>query len=238
MGDAGVVFLGEIHDNPFQHANQASAVAALEPKALVFEMLTPAQALKVTPALRRYSDQLGEVLGWRESGWPDFSMYYPIFAAAPEAEIFGGGVPPEEARRAVTDGAAKVFGTAALLFGLDRPLPQNEETTREAGQMQAHCDALPETLLPGMVQAQRLRDAAIARGVIAAWEETGGPVAVITGNGHARTDWGAPSLLQALDGVKVLSLGQYEDEAPADPPYDFWLITLPAEREDPCDAFR
>ena len=41
---AQVVIIGEIHDNPTHHQTQAALVAKLAPKALVFEMLTPAQA--------------------------------------------------------------------------------------------------------------------------------------------------------------------------------------------------
>ena len=44
---ADVVLLGEVHDNPAHHAFQAEAVAYLAPRALVFEMLTPAQAALV-----------------------------------------------------------------------------------------------------------------------------------------------------------------------------------------------
>ena len=67
-----------------------------------------------------------------------------------------------DVRRAVSEGAATVFGGAAPLFGLDAALDPEEQATREAGQMAAHCDALPEDVLPGMVEAQRLRDAALA----------------------------------------------------------------------------
>ena len=63
-------------------------------------------------------------------------------------------------------------------------------------QMDAHCGALPEEMLGGMVEAQRLRDAALAEGVLAALAESSGPVVVITGNGHARLDWGAPRMLE------------------------------------------
>jgi len=48
-GGARIVFLGEVHDNPHHHRNQARAVAATGPAALVFEMLSPAQAARVTP---------------------------------------------------------------------------------------------------------------------------------------------------------------------------------------------
>ncbi|MGB8623710.1 MAG: ChaN family lipoprotein, partial [Paracoccaceae bacterium] len=98
-----VIILGEIHDNPIHHRNQARAVAALKPAALVFEMLTPEKATKATPDLRGDKAGLGEALGWADSGWPDFSYYYPIFAAAPQAKIFGGDLPRGHVRRAVEE---------------------------------------------------------------------------------------------------------------------------------------
>ncbi|MEJ2019704.1 MAG: ChaN family lipoprotein, partial [Maritimibacter sp.] len=49
---ADVVVLGEQHDNPAHHLVQAEAVAELAPKALVFEMLTEAQAERAVPELR------------------------------------------------------------------------------------------------------------------------------------------------------------------------------------------
>jgi uncharacterized iron-regulated protein len=93
-------------------------------------------------------------------------------------------------------------------------------------------------MLPGMVEAQRLRDARFAQTALRALEETGGPVAVITGNGHARTDRGMPRALARLaPGVDVLSLGQLESRPAAPPPFDVWRVTEPAERPDPCAAF-
>jgi hypothetical protein len=46
----------------------------------------------------------------------------------------------------------------------------------------------------------------------------------------------------ANPGVRVASLGQLEaapDEAlPADQPFDWWIVTPPTPRDDPCAAFR
>lgn len=232
---ADVVILGEVHDNAEHHRNQARAVAAIRPKALVFEMLTEAQAAQM-PAGRDDAGALADALGW--VGWPDFALYHPIFLAAPLARIFGGDLPPGEARRSVQDGAAAVFGADAARFGLGDALDPADQAAREAEMMAAHCDALPAELLAGMVQAQRLRDAALARAVARAWHETGGPVVLIAGSEHARTDRGVPAVLaRAMPGLSVLSVGQIE--APAGPvqPYDLWVVTGAALRSDPCAAF-
>lgn len=237
LPEADVVILGEVHDNPHHHDNQAAAVEALAPAALVFEMLTEDQAARATPELMVKPDALGEALGWAESGWPDFSLYAPIFAAKPEAQVYGAAV-PRDALRDVVRGEGELPVDAAR-WGLDRPLPEAQQRRREEMQAEAHCNAMPEEMMPGMVRAQRVRDAALARAALAAFEETGGPVVVITGNGHARTDWGVPEkLAHAAPGVSVLSIGQLESAPGEEAPYDFWLVTPEAERPDPCAAFQ
>jgi len=234
---ADVVVLGELHDNPAHHANQARAVAALQPAALVFEMLTPAEAALV-PGDRTDRAAVAAATGWDASGWPDFAMYHPIFLAAPGARVYGAEVERADARRAVTEGAAAVFGPDAARYGLDRPLPPAEQAAREAEQFAAHCEAMPVEMMGGMVAAQRLRDAALARAVVQALDETGGPVAVITGSGHARRDWGVPAVLVvAAPGATVLAIGQVEADPGPDAPWDMWLIADPAPRDDPCAAF-
>ena len=234
------MILGEIHDNPAHHRNQATALKAMRPAAVVFEMLDADQA-KVADARAVSGQALGEALGWDDSGWPDFAMYQPVFDAVGDARIYGMAVPRDRLGAVFSDGAAVVFGGGAARFGLDRALPEPEQAAREAMQAEAHCDALPVEMLPGMVAAQRFRDAAFADTVLTALAETGGPVAVITGSGHARTDWGMPAALRlAAPDVRVLSLGQLEDDGtpPDAPPFDLWLVTPPAERPDPCAALR
>ena len=240
LAPADVWVLGEAHGNPEHHANQARAVAALDPAALVFEMLTPAQAARAAPPRPEDAATLGAILDWSAGGWPDFELYHPIFVAAPEAAVFGGALARTEVRRVFSEPLVEVFGAGASDFGLDRDLDPRDQVAREAGQAAAHCDALPEAMLPGMVAAQRLRDAALARAVRAAHADTGGPVVLITGSAHARTDHGVPALLgMAAPDLSVRALGQFE--APIgteDPPFDLWIVTGSPDRGDPCAVFR
>ncbi|MBC7133358.1 MAG: ChaN family lipoprotein [Roseovarius sp.] len=234
-----VVILGEVHDNPAHHAEQAARVAALVPRALVLEMLTPEQAARIRPELIADAEAMAGLLGWAESGWPDFAMYHPIFAAAPGARIYGAQVTREAARAVFETGPAEAFGPEAAAYGLTDPLPEAEQAAREALQMAAHCDALPEEMLPGMVAVQRLRDAVLARAVMQALAETGGPVAVITGNGHARRDWGVPAYLARIaPGLDVFVLGQTEEGAPLEGGFDAVISAPAVDRPDPCAAFR
>jgi hypothetical protein len=160
------VILGEVHDNPVHHAHQAIALDALKPRAVVFEMLSLDQAARVTPRLLQSEEALGAILGWEGAGWPDFAIYYPVFVAAGGAEFRGAAAPMEDVRRATVEGAAALFGEDAARFGLVAPLPEAEQALREAEQLMAHCNAMPGEALPGMVEAQRLRDAWLARAAL------------------------------------------------------------------------
>lgn len=236
---ADVVIAGEVHDNARHHAVQAEVAREVAPRALVFEMLSAEQAERITPELRGDAETLAEVLEWDESGWPDFGLYYPIMAAAPEAAIYGAAVPRDAARAAMADGVSDSFGEEAEAFGLTIALPVGEQQEREAFQMAAHCDALPENILGGMVDVQRLRDAELARATVAALEATGGPVLVITGNGHAREDWGMPVYLErARPEAKIVTIGQGENGAAPAGVFDIVLSAPAPEREDPCAAFQ
>ncbi|WP_245845186.1 ChaN family lipoprotein [Pseudothioclava arenosa] len=237
-----IAVLGEVHDNPAHHLNQAAAVAALKPRAMVFEMLTPDQAARITPALRADPEALAREIGWEEAGWPDFAIYAPIFEAAPDALIMGAALPREELFKVMEEGAERYFGVDAEAFGIDQPYPPELQAELEAEAQANHCNALPETALPGIVEAQRLRDAAFARSLMRARKTTGGPIVLITGSGHARTDLGVPAMLRkAAPGIKLLSIGQLEkiDGVPPEgaQPFDFWIVTEAAPREDPCAAF-
>jgi uncharacterized iron-regulated protein len=240
--DADIVILGEVHDNPAHHRNQAEIVAALQPAALVLEMIPQAaedevNALRTAGAGR---DEIAAALDWDASGWPDFANYAPILEAAPKAQVFGAGQPIADVRRAMVEGAAGVFGPDAAAYGLDRPLPPAEQAAREAEQAAAHCDALPRERLPGMVEAQRFRDAGLADAAL--WARTmtgGGQVVVIAGSGHADRSRGVPATIAVADPeVRVLSLGQLErpPDEPAD--YDGYLVAPAPPRGDPCATLR
>jgi uncharacterized iron-regulated protein len=233
-----VVVVGEVHDNPDHHANQASIVAAFMPKAIVFEMLSAAQAAR-TPEDRSDEAALSAAYDWDDSGWPAFSMYYPIFAASPLSRIYGAAVPRADARLAVTEGAARVFGPGNTQWGLSTGLSPELLDKRMTDQFEAHCGSFAKDLLFGMVEAQRLRDAFLARAVAQALNDVGPPVVVIAGDGHASNDGGVPEMLrQGVPGVNVLSIGQFEDDPGPSAPFNYWIVTPSVKRADPCTMFR
>lgn len=235
---ADIFILGEVHDNPVHHETQAEAIADINPRAVVYEMLTEAQARVVRDDLLVSPEEMADTLGWAEAGWPDFMIYYPVFAAARGVKTYGAAVPRDAARAAMSDGVAQHFGREAEGYGLTAPLDEEELAKRLNLQMEAHCGALPVEILPGMVELQRLRDASLARAAVVALRDTGGPVAVITGNGHARKDWGAARFIaRVAPEARVVALGQSEDGNVPDGLFDMILDAPKVERGDPCAAF-
>ena len=232
LATADVVIIGETHDNPAHHEVQAQIVAALQPAGLVLEMLTPEHVSVLTKDVQGFSE------AWEEAGWPDYEMYLPIFTAS-NAEIFGAAVPRDVARASYTEGVAAHFDGDVALFGLDQPLPRDQQEQRLDLQFFAHCEAMPRVALGGMIEVQRLRDAMLAKVAIDALEHVGKPVVVITGNGHARTDWGVPATLQqAHTDIIVKSIGQAEDGNAPEGTFDLVYDAPSVDRPDPCETFK
>ncbi len=238
MRAADVVLLGELHDNAAHHLGQAALLRQVAPKAVVFEMLTPQMAAVVNDYTGDLAG-LGDVIGWEDAGWPDFETYLPIFEALGDVPVAGAAAPRERVRAAFTQGAAAVFGANASRFGLTAPLPEDQLQTRLTAQFEAHCQAMPIEMMGGMVEAQRLRDAQFAQVTLDTLAQYGAPVVVITGNGHARRDWGVPfAIAQAAPDVSTFSVGFVEAPASAqDARFDATVVTEPAPRGDPCAAF-
>ena len=228
---ADIVVLGEIHDSAEAHARQAELVEALEPSALVFEMLSPAQVAGAAGVDRSDAAALGGALDWDEAAWGPFDAYAPIFAAAPDAALHGAAL-PREALSAIVAGEEEPGGRVP-------PLGDDLRAVLEAEQDAAHCGMLPPELLPGMVDAQRARDRHFADVALDAWTVNGPPVVVIAGTGHARTDVGVPAMIAFTDPqLSVWALGQVEGEVPEDAPFDSVEVVPAVERGDPCEAFR
>lgn len=231
LGDADLVILGEVHDNPDHHEQQAAYLRFLTPSAIVAEMLTPEQAAELV------QDPEGYRATWDASGWPEYDMYLPVFTAV-DVPIYGAAVPRDVARVVYSEGVAAHFDGDVIAYGLADPLPDDQQAARLDLQFASHCEAMPRDALGGMIEVQRLRDATLAKIAIDAFDDTGGPVVVITGNGHARKDWGVPSYLARVrPDLRVFSIGQGEDGGTPEGGFDLVMDAPAVDRPDPCLEF-
>jgi len=241
---AQVVLLGETHDNPDHHALQAWAVRSLvaaggQPR-IAFEMIDRDLQGDLDSHLGDL-DGLGDALHWTERGWPDWRLYRPIAEAALAAggSLTAANLPAESTRQIARRAEAPDL---AVRLGLDNPLPASAAADLAEEIRTSHCNMMPESAIPAMVRVQRARDSEMAEVAAALAQRSGpGPVVLIAGAGHARTDRGVPERLrQIAPGLRVVSLGLVETEAgTTDPaasaaPFDVVWFTGRAEREDPC----
>src|SRR5690606_17942730 len=98
---------------------------------------------------------------------------------------------------------------------------------------EGHCGLLPEGAVGAMADAQRTRDARLARAVADARARTGLPVVLLAGNGHLRRDIGVPRYLEALrPSDRIVSVALLEGEDALQPePFDRVLRTRAQPRE-------
>jgi uncharacterized iron-regulated protein len=241
---ADYVLLGEYHDNPRQHELRARLLRALGARhpGVVFEQFAwtgaPLPPLTGTDTTEWLDAQGFDRKGWR---WP---LHEPVVRAALEVArgLWGSGVPREQLRAVVRNGAAGAPEPLAELVQRF-PLDSAARAIIDRELLDSHCGQLPEAMVPGMRAAQEVRDAAMTEALLQAGRE--GSAWLIAGNGHVRSDIGVPRMLAKADpGKKLLVVGLLErDSTGAMPgakeraPYDLVVVTPRVEREDPCANF-
>jgi len=248
--------LGEVHDNPEHHAIRARLIAAIAETgarpAVVFEQfdLDRDAALVAAQAAGANAEGLANAGRLDRKGWI-WPMHKTLLEAALRAglPVRAGNVPREALRgdlQAATDRDTAAVGYAR--FRAARWTDAQAAALRTEI-FEAHCGKVPESVVPRIVLAQRLRDAAMAQALVD--DATPGGAILIAGNGHVRADLGVPVYLHApgLPGAdaRSISLGLIEvapdDERAADfprniiaahPGFDYVWFTPPAPRDDPC----
>jgi uncharacterized iron-regulated protein len=224
--------------------------------ALAFEMLDTGQAEGLARALASANvtaEAVEEATSWKKSGWPDFTLYRPIFQAGLEArlELVAANLPRSVAREAVRKGLEPLPADVRSLLEGAGELSAPELAAWAKEMEENHCGELPRELLEGLVRAQRARDAQMAL-QLSAGDRDGRGAVLITGDGHARSDRGVPAWLARLrPGRVLLSVALLEADPErrwprqyAEPfgavrfPFDYVIFTPRAEREDPCEQLR
>lgn len=246
--DAQVVYLGESHDNPHHHREQArvleTMLAAGARPIVAFEMLSGDQQAAVDEATAPGADAaaLDARLTWRERGWPDFAMYRPLFDLA---RRYGLAVVALDLDQPTVRRIAKA-GLEALPADERRRLasrlgPDAGREERLAGDIEAaHCGLLPASAVPPMVDALHARNVTMAQRIARALERAS-QVVVIVGRGH-QAPGGLPDQVEALrPGTRQLIVDLAEDGGEGTLTVTTGRIvwTGPAvERPDPCAPLR
>lgn len=249
--------LGEIHDDPLHHAIRARLIREIASSgvhpAVVFEQfdLDHDDALQAAQHAGGNAEQLADAGALDRKGW-GWPLHRPIVAAALAARlpIRAGNLSRADLGRAVENPAP---GATSAWQARLRAAPWTEADARSLRReiVESHCGMLPDTIVPRLVLAQRMRDAAMAQALVD--DATDDGAILIAGNGHVRGDRGVPIYLHApgsqADGrsvsVGLVEVGPGKEAAAEDPQhiaaeypgFDYLWFTPVVARADPCAGF-
>jgi len=247
------VLLGEVHDNPEHHRNQAVVLTAL-----VANARRPALALdqfdrEYQPAIDAVqatgadAETLAEAGRFDRKGWT-WQYYEPLLRIAIGARL--PIVAANLSRRAARDVAAQGLGSLAAppdTMALSAVWTPAREAALVRAVVDAHCGQLPPDAATPLTLAQRARDATMADSLLA--HRARGAV-LIAGAGHVRRDLAVPLYLRArAPDARIVAIAMTEviagHDSPAgyetatagggvEPVFDYLWFAPPADRDDPC----
>jgi uncharacterized iron-regulated protein len=248
--------LGEVHDNPAHHRIRARLIEEIANTgarpAVVFEQfnLDRDPALVAAQAAGANAEQLAEAgrLDRKAWAWP---LHKPLLEAALQHGLPVRAGNLARAQLGADLQAAVETDTGAIWSARLRAArwTEREAALLRADIVEGHCHKLPEAIVPRLVLAQRVRDAAMAQALVD--DATADGAILIAGNGHVRSDLAVPLYLHAPGlpdaGARTVSVGvievNREDErasgfprrlAADHPGFDYVWLTLPVSRDDPC----
>lgn len=215
-----VVLLGEKHDEALHHLMQSQVIYALysgvENQVIGFEQFSYSKASYRFDSAQRISDQLKSIakgLNWKRSGWPEWSIYEPVFEAGMRTHSRMVGLDlSQKDLEGLKAGRLDGFDKALLRQvsfeeGL-KPPKLMKELKDELIKM--HPKEVKPEVLEKMQRIQRARDLQMALQIE---KQLNGGVRLvgIMGLGHTRKDRGVPYYLRKLrPKLKIISvcLGQ------------------------------
>jgi uncharacterized iron-regulated protein len=247
---ARYVMLGEIHSNPDHHLLQAEALAAMikagRQPAVVFEMVPRLRQpvldeMMASPPAD--SNVIATKLDWANSGWPDFALYEPLFTIALEngLAIKAGNIDRDLVRRMAGREGPPLTDEERARYSAQPALPASAAQDLLRVIKVAHCNMLPDTVLPMMRDIQRARDAVMAAAMLDPTNTDG--AVLIAGSGHARLDWGAGQIVDQAAPGELLSIAFAEvsdetSEARQDwASHHFTIMTPRYDVTDHCEQF-
>jgi uncharacterized iron-regulated protein len=237
MDGRRIVILGEVHDNPAQHALRLAALRIIVDggarPALAFEQFDREWQADIDRARNERPRDADHVIaaGKGAPSWR-WELYRPFVQLALDYDL--PIVAANLSRRAAMGVATQSPGAAAP------SVAASVQRAHEDAIAKGHCNLLPPDALPGMANAQIARDRTLgeslrpymARGVV-----------LLTGNGHARVDigvpyWFTPEERRASTSIGILERDDDAGEGEAAGRFDAFVLTARAERPDPCEELR
>jgi len=228
-----IVLLGEIHDHAEGHQARLTMLQQLLDggwrPALALEQFDVEHQALLSQAQDQCGDDMDCIVQTAKGSafWP-WPYYYPVLQLARQYQL-----PLVAANLSRTDAAALMRDANAIpenLPWLANDLSRVDEAWLSAMTDEvrlAHCNKLPESIIPGMARAQLARDAVMAQ-VLKQHASRG--VVLLAGNGHVRRDLGVPRWLKRSYAVGFINADQDAG------PFDQVVRLSKHERGDPCAA--
>lgn len=228
------VLLGEKHDSEVHHARQLGVLQALAAlgvqPALALEQFDAQHQVALSAAQKggiTDADALADAGQLNRAGWR-WPMYQALIAYAAQHQwpLVAANLSRAQARDIALGKLQPQLPTASAA---QRALVEDDV-------VQGHCGQRPEPArLNAIVQAQRARDQQMAQ----ALDSVAGPVVLIAGAGHVRSDRAVPRYLSEPRRALAMAFVEVEDGKPTPLDYDstgfdlLWF-TDATPRPDPC----
>jgi uncharacterized iron-regulated protein len=232
-----VLLLGEVHDNALQHAERLRVLQRLLATGvrpvLAMEQLDRDRQAAIDALLR--GTPPATVQSVIDAGAPpapgwNWDFYRPFIALALQhgLPIAAANVPRDEARRVMRDGLAA--------SGFAEPVPADVLAAHAREIVDSHCGMVDLPTAHRMARAQVARDQFMAQ-VLTTHAARG--VVLLAGNGHVRTDVGAPRWLAPQVRARSTAIGWLEEGADGErQAFDAVRVTPAQLRPDPCEGLR
>lgn len=228
-----VVLLGEVHDNAAQHALRLEAFSAWLDSgarpALALEQFDRERQAQIDRLIAQSPppDANALIAAAGGPGWA-WDHYRPFIALALQhgLPIVAANVSRTEARRVMREGLAATGFVPEVPAAVLKAHAEDIEAS--------HCGVLDAATAQRMALAQVARDQHMARVL---QQHAGRGVVLLAGNGHVRTDVGAPLWLPSELRARSEAIGVLEEGDP-ETAYDRRIYTPAQERPDPCAAMR
>jgi uncharacterized iron-regulated protein len=249
--EADYLLLGELHDNRVHHRHQAWVIRQLalagRDAGIAYEMIYKEQGKRLEGVEITSADQLIEILNQTQTGWDYEYQYRPLFVETLAAgyPIVAANLDRKKLMEVLKQGEDRLPADYRRILD-NTPFSDAQRSDLLQEINTSHCNLLDAQTGSMMMQAQRIRDAALTETLLSIDE----PVKVlITGLGHARNDRGLPLYLEnnLQTAADIVAIGMIEvDPEKTEPaayaeawnrdslPFDIVIFTPTVDHGDLC----